>query len=317
MEPFPVTRIAHVRSEQATPSWLIEDLWGDEAVGFIAGTPKAGKTWLALELAVSVASGQPCLGRYAVHRRGHVLLYAAEDTAADIKHRVAAIAQARGLDGLDRLAVGLITVPDLRLDSDEHQQRLAATLAEIKPRLLILDPLVRLHRGDENSAADVSELLGCLRQLQRQHAVAIILVHHVRKSSASQPGQALRGSGDLHAWSDSSLYLLRSRDGTELHAEHRAHRCPDPMQVELRSEPTMHMHLTGKAKEARDDDDERQRNELAKRVLAVIADEPMNRSRLREALGVRNERLGEALAALEADGRLSRARGLIVPVPNP
>lgn len=314
MEPFPVTRIAHVPGQQAAPSWLIEDLWGDEAVGFIAGTPKAGKTWLALELAVAVASGQPCLGRYAVRRRGHVLLYAAEDTAPDIKHRVAAIAHTRGLAGLDRLALGLITVPDLRLDSDEHQQRLAATLAEIQPRLLILDPLVRLHRGDENSAADVSLLLGCLRQLQRQHAVAIILVHHVRKTSANQPGQALRGSGDLHAWSDSSLYLLRRREGIELHAEHRAHHSPKPLQVELRTEPSMHMHLLGEVPQG---DEEAQHDDLASAVLDALAQQPMNRPQLRQVLGVRNERLGRTLGVLEANGRIRRDRGLIVPVPNP
>ena len=255
--------------------------------------------------------------RFAVRHRGHVLLYAAEDTAADIKHRVEAIAKTRGLGGLDRLAVGLITVPDLRIDSSEHQQRLAATLAEIKPRLLILDPMVRLHRGDENSAADISELLGCLRKLQRQHAVAIILVHHVRKSSATQPGQALRGSGDLHAWSDSSLYLLRRREGIELHVEHRAHPRPKPVQVVLRTEPSMHMHLLGEVRNAAEDDAERQRSELANRILTAIAEEPMTRARLREALGVRNERLGEVLAALQADGRLTRSRGLIVPVPNP
>lgn len=313
MQPFPVTRIAHVRSEKAAPTWLIEDLWGDEAVGFIAGTPKAGKTWLALELAVAVASGRPCLGRHAVRKPGHVLLYAAEDTAAGIKHRVASIAKARGLDDIERLAIGLITVPDLRLDADEHQQRLAATLADIKPRMLILDPLVRLHRGDENSAADVSSLLGCLRQLQRQHSVAIVLVHHIRKSPAMQPGQSLRGSGDLHAWSDSSLYLLRRRDAVELQAEHRAHPSPRPMQVELRAEPAMHLHVTGEAKST----GHTQEDQLAARALKALADEPMNRAALREALGVRNERLGNVLAALEADGRIARSGGVIVPVPDP
>ena len=70
-------------------------------------------------------------------------------------------------------------------------------------------------------------------------------------------------------------------------------------------------------RDAAEDDAERQRSELANRILTAIAEEPMTRARLRGVLGVRNERLGEVLAALQADGRLTRSRGLIVPVPNP
>lgn len=311
MEPFPVTRIAHIQGVEAAPSWLVDDLWGDQAVGFIGGTPKTGKTWLALELAVAVASGQACLGRYPVRQRGHVLVYAAEDTAAAIKERVSAIARFRGVTDLDRLAVGLIGAPELRLDHEPHQMRLAMTLAQLKPRLLILDPLVRLHRGDENSAADVSLLLGFLRRAQRDHQVAIALVHHIRKSASTQPGQALRGSGDLHAWSDSSLYLLRRQGRIELHAEHRSHPSPRPVEVELQSTPSLHLSLRGDV--AADEDITQE--PMAPRILAALAQQPMTRATLRQVLGVRNERLGQALADLEARGKIRRCEGLLVPVP--
>lgn len=62
MEPLSITRIAHIRPTPPTDRWLVEGLWAWPAVGFIGGTPKASKTWLALELAVAVASGRPCLG---------------------------------------------------------------------------------------------------------------------------------------------------------------------------------------------------------------------------------------------------------------
>lgn len=312
LPPFPVTRIAHVQVE-ATPSWLVVDLWGDQAVGFIGGTPKTGKTWLALELAVAVASGQPCLGRYPVQKRGHVLLYAAEDSAAAIQQRVFAIAKARGITDLDRLAVGLIGAPELRLDHEPHQVRLERTLAQLKPRLLILDPLVRLHRGDENSAADVSLLLGFLRRIQRDHEVAVLLVHHIRKSSTAQPGQALRGSGDLHAWSDSNLYLLRRDGKVELHAEHRSHPSPRPVEVELKNTPATHLSLVGDLPSAHDEPDE----SMPSRILAALAEQPMTRTTLRQVLGVRNERLGQALADLEARSKIRRCEGLLVPVPTP
>ena len=308
MGPFEVVRVAHVKASQDSAPWLVDGLWAEQAVGFIGGTPKSCKTWLSLELAVAVASGRPCLGRFPVRRPGPVLVYAAEDAAVAVRERVEGIAKARTVP-LERLAVGLITEPGLRLDSAEHCERLDATLAKVRPRLLVLDPLVRLHRGDENSAGDVSRMLGFLRQLQREHQVAIALVHHVRKSGASQPGQALRGSGDLHAWSDSSLFLLKRKRRLELHAEHRSHRPPEPFAVELREDP-LHLAVVGEVEPVDD------QGELCKQVLATLASTPMTRTALREHLGVRNERLGWALLAL--DGRVKRVGGLLtVPRSDP
>lgn len=315
MEPFPVTRIAHVEAQEHAPPWLVENLWGHQAVGFISGIPKTGKTWLALELAVAVASGQPCLGRYPVHQRGSVLLYAAEDTAAAVKQRVSAIALTRSVTQLDRLAVGLISAAALRLDDPDHQRRLELTLAAIKPRLLLLDPLVRLHAADENSAAETSQLLAFLRRLQRDHQLAIALVHHARKSSTAQPGQALRGSGDLHAWSDSSLYLVHRKERVELHAEHRAHPCPQPVQLQLERDPALHLEILGEVREQ--DPDDSPTDDLEPRILAALKQHPMTRAALRQLLAVRNERLGKALADLESRGKLCRYDGLLVPVPNP
>src|SRR4051812_32343001 len=59
--------------------WLVDELWSEEAVGIIGGEPKCCKSFLALDLAVAVAAGTPCLRRFAVARHGRVLLYPAED----------------------------------------------------------------------------------------------------------------------------------------------------------------------------------------------------------------------------------------------
>jgi hypothetical protein len=308
-DPFPIVRIAHIDIERPEPAWLIASLWGEQAVGFIGGTPKSCKTWLALELAVAVATGRPCLGRFQVRQPGPVLLYTAEDGAADVRRRVAAIARARKID-LARLAVGLITEPSVQLDRPGDQWRLRATLAKVKPRLLVLDPLVRLHRGDENSASDISTLLAFLRSLQREHGVAIAVVHHIRKAvSGGQPGQALRGSGDLHAWSDSNLFLLHRNDRLELHAEHRNHPAPDPVAIELATGPE---HLV--PSEIGVDAPSQGAHDLQHQVVEALAAAPMTRTALRDQLRVRNETLGQVLAQLEAAGVVHRADGrLTVP----
>ena len=143
-----VVRAAQLQDLPADqPNWLIEPLWGNSAVGLIGGAPKSGKTFLALELAVAVASGRPCLGRFAVPCPGPVLVLAAEDSPHQVKRRIQGIAHARGAD-FAALDVRLILDTGLRLDRSQDLHRLHLTLASQRPKLLILDPFVRLQRAD-------------------------------------------------------------------------------------------------------------------------------------------------------------------------
>ena len=202
--PFPVVRPSDLRtSVESNASWLIDQLWTAHAVGIIGGTPKSYKTWLALEIAVSVASGSACLATYAIPSPGPVLLYAAEDSESALRSRLESLARHHGLD-LACLDIRVITTDSLRLDRSADQERLEATFLLHRPVLLILDPLVRLHAIDENAAGEIAALLGYLRLLQRKTAAAIALVHHARKSVSANggAGYSLRGSSDLYAWVD-------------------------------------------------------------------------------------------------------------------
>src|SRR5205807_742236 len=181
-----------------------------KAVGIIGGAPKSLKTWMALEMAVSVASGSACLARFAVPSPGPVLLYAAEDSESALRSRLESLARHHGLD-LAYLDIRVITADSLQLDRMADQQRLEATLMLHRPVLLVLDPLVRLHAIDENAAGEIAALLGYLRVLQRKTGSAIALVHHAKKAVSAHggAGYSLRGSSDLYAWVDSFLYLRR------------------------------------------------------------------------------------------------------------
>jgi RecA-family ATPase len=141
--------------------WLIDGLWGDQAVGIVGGEPKCCQSFLALDLAVAVAAGVPCLRRFPAARRGRVLLFAAEDALHIVRARLEGICGAGGIS-LAELDVHVITAPSVRLDLVADQDRLTATIAALRPALLILDPFVRLHRIDENASADVAPLLAYL-----------------------------------------------------------------------------------------------------------------------------------------------------------
>lgn len=306
---LPTARVVDLdQSDQTTP-WLVRSLWSDQAVGFIGGAPKACKSWFGLDLAVSVASNTPCLDRFCVEQPGPTLVYLAEDSLQQVRRRIAGICQHRRVD-LHSLDLHVVTSPTLRLDTHDDQRRLDATLAALRPRLVLLDPLVRLHQIDENSAAEVSALLSLLRGLQRAHQTAIAVVHHMSKRSRAQLGQALRGSTDLHAWSDSAAYLVRQRDRLVLTLEHRSAPAPDPFSVELVGDDATGAHLEvhfGDEPNAADDDTpERPLGDLVRRCLADSA-QPQSRAALRRSLHVNNQRLGDALLRLEQDGIVQRS----------
>jgi len=220
--PLPV-RPAHLLDERpAAARWLIDGLWADEAVGIVGGEPKTCKSFLVLDMAVSVASGSPCLRHFPVTHSGRVLLYAAEDSLQVVRHRLEGICHFNNLD-LPQLDIQVITAPALRLDARDDQDRLRQTIDQLRPRLLLLDPFVRLHRIDENASSDVAAVLAYLRELQRLFHLAVAVVHHARKAASHlRAGQALRGSSEFHAWGDSNLYLKRKHDNLTLTVEHRA-----------------------------------------------------------------------------------------------
>ena len=155
---LPVVRVAELPSEEIAERWLVEQLWCARSVGVIGGAPKCAKTWLGLDIALSVATGTPCLGKYNVPERGPVLVYLAEDALRSVRERIEGMARHRGLD-LEAVEIHVITAPVLRLDHDRDRTRLWETVRRLRPRLLVLDPLVRLHSIDENHAGDVAELL--------------------------------------------------------------------------------------------------------------------------------------------------------------
>jgi len=308
---LPIVRVGEIKGAESMRRWLVEDLWGASSVGVIGGAPKCAKTWLGLDLALSVATGTACLGKYAVPEPGPVLVYLAEDALLMVRERIEGMVRHRGLD-LSRVAIHVITAPVLRLDRDLDRTRLRETVRRLQPRLLLLDPLVRLHRIDENDAGEVAELLAYFRALQREFDLSVVLVHHTRKSAAGgvAAGQGLRGSSDIHAFGDSNLYLRRVREHLVLSSEHRAAPAAAPVHLELvaTDEKTTHLHVVAEVRDGSTKPTAAgEQRRLEERVLDLLGQGvTVTRAKLRDSLGVKNERLGEALESLERAGWLCR-----------
>ncbi len=305
MTGLPVCRASELVPCPEERRWLIEGLWGERAVGVLGGEPKLGKSWIALDAAVSVASGTPCLRRFPVHRAGPVLLYAAEDALHVVRQRLDSIAAAAEVS-LEGLPLYVITAPSVRLDLAQDRARLKETVAALAPRLLVLDPFVCMHQVDENLVGEVAPLLAYLRELERELGVAVMLVHHARKGGGARAGQALRGSSHLHAWGDSNLYLGRSGEDLRLTVEHRAAPSPPRLSVALRERHGGLSMAVLDEGEAREDGVEKPQAPRD-RVLTLLTTEPTTVRDLRERCHMRTATLCDVLAELVADGLVIKA----------
>lgn len=196
------------------PKWAVPGLLA-EGLNLLAGSPKLGKSWLALGLAISVASGGMALGKIRVDQ-GDVLVCALEDTARRLQSRLS-------------ILLGTEAVP-ARLDFVTHMPRLpdAAPLIcgwlDDHPgaRLVVIDVLRKVRPiADERSdlyGRDY-EAMSQLKAIADKYSVAILAIHHTRKSEAEDVFDTVSGSNGLTGAADAILVAKRLRNSAtaELH----------------------------------------------------------------------------------------------------
>ncbi len=305
LQPFPIRRVAEVEPQSTDALWLIEDLWLAAGVGILGGESKLGKTYLAAEIAVAVATGLDALGCYKTRCPGPVLFYGAEGHISALRSRFDGLALARGFD-INKLAVHLLDIPVIQLDSAADLRRLCMSVEQCRPRLLVLDPFVRLMgRVDENSSSEVSAVLGSLRTIQRQYDLAVLVVHHARKSPATHPAQAFRGSSDFAAWSDSNLFLARRAKHLLLTLEHRSARSPEPIPLRLEQNPAPHLVAIDHGDSTPEPAAVSPLEQAIQLELASVA-QPLTTVELRDRLRRRKSDVVAALDTLRATGAVCR-----------
>lgn len=203
--------------------WLVRDVLLKETVGMIAGSPKMGKSWLALDLAISIAAGIPFLNFFPVEESGPVVLVTKEDPNYLLQDRLQKIMISKGLGGHYEANTKIINLPTSRppvyLDltrsfvfDDAEAASLISWLEQIKEKhgsiaLVIFDPILRmLSDVDEFKASEIGgSVFRISQRIQTEINCSCILVHHRAKGLNDEKGSY--GSVAFHAFSDSTWYL--------------------------------------------------------------------------------------------------------------
>lgn len=226
--------------------WLIADIWGESEVGFISGLPKSYKSWVALDLAVSVATGTRFLGAFQ-SKRNDVILIQEEDPRPVLQDRLIKIAAAKDLVSITRKGTELEIVYDLPDNlhiisnqgftlTEEWLEQLERWIIERSAKLVILDPLMMIAGGgfDEFKAFDFMEkVLKPLKRLRSKTQAAIVLVHHHLKGSTQGGARDMYGSVALWAWEESALHLQVPSAGKLTAERFSKHALLQPLTIEI------------------------------------------------------------------------------------
>lgn len=283
---------------------VVKDILPSGGSELLAGAAKTGKTILTIQKALAVARGEPFLGFPT--KKGAVLFLSAEGGPQLLRERLAKMV---GEDrrGLDALYLWWPEKRNLQLDLAEDRAAIIAACKELNISLLIIDPLIKFHALDENSAMDMASLTTFLAEIRQATGAAILLVHHTRKSSRdSKAGSAqeARGSSVLHGEVDAALILERRRASNDfvLHAELRWSAEPAPLLLKL-DEKTLLFTVVDRL-------EGRERKVSPNEVFRALEKAgPVTVRDLSQLLRVSEKTARAYLAELEAAGRAKRDPG--------
>ncbi len=170
------------------PEWLVDDIVQTESSLILFGDPGIGKTFIALDIALCIATGTPWHGHPV--RRGPVL-YLTPEGLAGLKLRVAAWEAQHGVRAND-----FFVIPDgPQLVEKDDRSRLLQAITSLggAPALIVIDTLARhFVGGDENNAKDMGKFVAAAEHVRKQFGCASMMVHHTAKGRDD-----LRGSGSL------------------------------------------------------------------------------------------------------------------------
>lgn len=213
--------------EAPRPAFLVQDFLPHAGLGLIAAPPKARKSWAAMQLAHSMATGASWLG-FNIPEAKKVLYVQAELPDDVVAARFEQMYSRSPVENLQ-----FIRVPSANLTLQEHLQGLLDEIQSFGAELVIIDPVANFWQGDENSASSVNALFDSLAQIQ-ELGCGVVLVHHSRKTQGYErlTPQHMRGSSVFFArpdaimtispteknfsWADFTLRAAAPRDAVRL-----------------------------------------------------------------------------------------------------
>lgn len=193
----------------ATPippvKWIIPGLL-PAGLAIFAGPSKAGKSWLTLWLCLQISQGKSVWGREIEPRT--VLYFSLEDTLGRLQERLYQLVDAE--EDPERL---ILQTESHGIGQGLEEQIVSFIHTYPDISLIVIDTLQKVRKSDQNGSMYANDYkdIGALKELADKYGICILLIHHLRKQTASDPFDQISGSTGLMGVADTSWVMQRKR----------------------------------------------------------------------------------------------------------
>jgi RecA-family ATPase len=193
--------------------YFLDRLFWRGAKGLFVAAPKTGKSLAVLDLAICLAHERSWMGFKPYQKPVRVAVISREDGPALVRSRLVQLANGRRLE-LDRLDENIWIntreqATSFQIDNPSDVAKLAKTLKENEIEVVFIDVLNKLHRGEENSASDMSRVMAGFDSLRDQSGAAPVVIHHTTKGGGALTA---RGSSAIDGWFEWSVAMKPSAE---------------------------------------------------------------------------------------------------------
>ena len=187
------------------PDFVVSGLLS-KGLHILAGSPKVGKSWLALWLAVTVAKGEPVWGMHT--RQGTTLYLCLEDSVLRIQNRLFEITE--------EAPPSVHFCTECSPIGQGLEEQIGSFVSEHPGTVLIIIDTLQMIRPihDATYANDYRDL-SILKRLADKHGMAILLIHHLRKEKSEDVFHRISGTTAISGAVDSSFTLVEERRGSD------------------------------------------------------------------------------------------------------
>lgn len=204
-------------------TWLIDKWLPDKSITFLISPPESYKTWILLDLAVSVAMNKPFLGQFEIMKPGPTLVIQQEDGHSGLVDRISLIMACKSgltpkLEGTEWCVPVMPDAPVyihpsrmLRFDNQRVLEELEELIKSIRPRVVMIDPLYSATSVENYMAASAEQMM-ILKTWRDKYGCSFVIAHHSKKNV--DPDSTARedswGSQFLNAFLEAGWQIRRN-----------------------------------------------------------------------------------------------------------
>lgn len=209
-------------------SWVIDHFIPVSACGTIISPPELGKTWLLLDLALSMATGKSFLGNLKPNTKGEIWFIQQEDQRKALLDRIRLLLNCRIIEGehdswyvelpAATIPIKWYTEKSFNMENDDILSDFSAQIREHAPMYVFIDPFYAIGNPSDHFASTAVKMK-LFKQLRDEVGTGFLIAHHTARQTEGRGRERDAGLGSqlLNAWVEFGIQLSQKDGKTIIH----------------------------------------------------------------------------------------------------